>query len=99
MLIEPHPYPGKLIVVEGIDGSGKSTQLALGSDIFDAFRRYQSRLIHEYNRPAREFQLTTVDACRPVETIQTDLRRHILVYLNRSKRMPPMPVAGSLDEQ
>ena len=29
MLIEPHAYPGKLIVVEGIDGSGKSTQLAL----------------------------------------------------------------------
>src|SRR5438874_5215024 len=25
----PHPYPGKLIVVEGIDGSGKSTQLSL----------------------------------------------------------------------
>ena len=22
----PHPYPGKLIIVEGIDGSGKSTQ-------------------------------------------------------------------------
>src|SRR5215510_4228779 len=29
MLSEPHPYPGKLIVVEGIDGSGKSTQLTL----------------------------------------------------------------------
>jgi dTMP kinase len=29
MLTAPHPYPGKLIVVEGIDGSGKSTQLAL----------------------------------------------------------------------
>jgi len=25
----PHPYAGKLIVVEGIDGSGKSTQLSL----------------------------------------------------------------------
>lgn len=25
----PHPYPGALIVVEGIDGSGKSTQLKL----------------------------------------------------------------------
>jgi len=29
MVTEPHPYPGKLIIVEGIDGSGKSTQLAL----------------------------------------------------------------------
>jgi len=26
---QPHPYPGKLFIVEGIDGSGKSTQLAL----------------------------------------------------------------------
>jgi dTMP kinase len=25
----PHPFPGKLIIVEGIDGSGKSTQLLL----------------------------------------------------------------------
>ena len=29
MLSDPHPYPGKLIVVEGIDGSGKTTQLSL----------------------------------------------------------------------
>ena len=28
-LSTPHPYPGKLIIVEGIDGSGKSTQIAL----------------------------------------------------------------------
>jgi dTMP kinase len=28
-LTMPHPYPGKLIIVEGIDGSGKSTQIAL----------------------------------------------------------------------
>ena len=28
-LTQPHDYPGKLFVVEGIDGSGKSTQLTL----------------------------------------------------------------------
>lgn len=28
-LKEPHSYPGKLIIVEGIDGSGKSTQISL----------------------------------------------------------------------
>jgi dTMP kinase len=27
--LTPHPYPGKLVIVEGIDGSGKSTQLSL----------------------------------------------------------------------
>jgi len=36
-LTQPHHYPGKLIVVEGIDGSGKSTQLQL------AIRYLQSR--------------------------------------------------------
>jgi len=29
LLYAPHPYPGRLIAVEGIDGSGKSTQLLL----------------------------------------------------------------------
>jgi len=29
LLTEPHPYPGRLFIVEGIDGSGKSTQLDL----------------------------------------------------------------------
>jgi dTMP kinase len=28
-LTTAHPYPGKLIIVEGIDGSGKSTQISL----------------------------------------------------------------------
>src|SRR5438045_5162430 len=28
-LMRPHEYPGKLFVVEGIDGSGKTTQLGL----------------------------------------------------------------------
>lgn len=36
-LTQPHQFPGKLIVVEGIDGSGKSTQLQL------AMRHLQAR--------------------------------------------------------
>jgi dTMP kinase len=29
LLSSPHPYPGRLIAVEGVDGSGKSTQVKL----------------------------------------------------------------------
>jgi dTMP kinase len=28
-VLKPNPYPGKLVIVEGIDGSGKSTQINL----------------------------------------------------------------------
>jgi len=64
----------------------------MGSDIFESFRRYQTRLIREYNRLAREFQFTSVDARHPVEQIQGLLRQHISSYLDRSKRphLPPV---------
>jgi len=70
---------------KGMDYWESGMHLALGSDIFDSFVRYQTRLIREYNRLAREFQFTTVDARKPVDHIQGDLRRHIAAYLERSR--------------
>jgi dTMP kinase len=59
--------------------------VALGSDIFESFVRYQGRLIREYNRLAREFAFTTVDAHQTVDRIQAELRTHIANYLERSR--------------
>jgi len=36
LLTQPHNFPGKLIIVEGIDGSGKSTQLQLAMKYLQA---------------------------------------------------------------
>src|ERR1700683_3573959 len=36
VLLRPHQYPGKLIVVEGIDGSGNSTQLQVDKRYLEA---------------------------------------------------------------
>jgi dTMP kinase len=79
---------------KGMDYWESGMHLALGSDIFDSFRRYQTRLIREYNRLATEFGFVSVDARRPIDTIQGELRRHISAYFGRGKRpqvsrMPP----------
>jgi dTMP kinase len=79
---------------KGMDYWESGMHLALGSDIFDSFRRYQSRLIREYNRLAEEFQFLTVDARRPIETIQVNLRQHISAYL-RSKNNRPSPAVAA----
>ncbi len=80
---------------KGMDYWESGMHLALGSDIFDSFRRYQSRLIREYNRLAQEFQFLTVDARRPIETIQANLRQHISAYLRSKNNRTSRAVAAA----
>src|SRR5215813_9345550 len=80
---------------KGMDYWESGMHLALGSDIFDSFVRYQTRLIREYNRLAREFAFVTVDARAPIDDIQGVLRRHIAAYLARSSAPAPHAVDSS----
>jgi dTMP kinase len=83
--IDPAHLVPRVLEGKGMDYWESGMHLALGSDIFDSFFRYQTRLIREYNRLAREFRFTSVDARNPIDQIQGDLRRHISAYLERSK--------------
>jgi thymidylate kinase len=59
--------------------------LALGTDLFDSFERYQGSLIEEYRRLATEFAFTIADARRSIDEVQSDLRMRISEYLRRSQ--------------
>ncbi len=63
---QPHSFPGKLIIVEGIDGSGKSTQLQLLQKWLDAknFRVFftewnSSALVRETTRKGKKSKALT----------------------------------------
>src|SRR6266403_3350174 len=74
----------RVIMGKGMDYWESGMHLALGTDLFDSFERYQSRLIDEYRRLANEFGFVTIDARRPIEEMQAELRQHISEYLSRA---------------
>lgn len=88
---------------KGMDYWESGMHLALGTDIFESFQRYQRRLIEEYNTLAREFRFVTVDARRPIDAIQEILRGHITEYLSsvrrpaEPERVPRLPRAAQFE--
>jgi dTMP kinase len=70
---------------KGMDYWESGMHLALGHDMFDSFTRYQTQLIGEYNRLARQNRFVQVDARQSIDDIQGRLRGHISRYLKRSR--------------
>jgi dTMP kinase len=81
----------RVVYGKGMDYWESGMHLALGTDIFDSFQRYQSRLIAEYDRLAEEFGFVTIDARRGIGDVQSDVRAHIVNYLQHSRRAKAAP--------
>jgi dTMP kinase len=77
----------RVLAGKGMNYWESGMHLALGTDIFESFDRYQRRLLEEYDRLADEFRFVRVDARRSVEEIQDDLRAHIAQYLARAGQL------------
>jgi len=78
----------RVIMGKGMDYWESGMHLALGTDLFDSFERYQSRLIDEYRRLSREFGFVSVDARLPIEEVQGELRKNIAEYLSGANGKP-----------
>lgn len=71
----------RVLESKGMDYWESGMHLKLGSDIFDSFRRYQARILREYDAMSDEFDFVTVDARQPIDDIQRALRDTIGRYL------------------
>jgi dTMP kinase len=83
----------RVVQGKGMDYWESGMHLALGTDIFESFKHYQSRLIGEYNNLAKEFGFIAVDARNPIGEVQADLRARISEYLYRSRQSKPATAA------
>jgi dTMP kinase len=71
----------RVVQGKGMDYWESGMHLALGTDLFDSFQRYQQNLIEEYRRLATEFGFVLINARRSIDEVQNELRTHIVDYL------------------
>ena len=69
----------------GMDYWESGMDLNLGPDPYESFKKYQGRLIREYNRMEKEFSFVSLDANRPVDAIQEKIRSRVRTLLEERK--------------
>jgi len=77
---------GRVLASRGMDFWESGMDLKHGDDIYDSFRAYQSRLLREYASMADEFNFRVVDARRPIDRIQEELRRQVAAFLEPAEK-------------
>src|SRR5678810_976813 len=94
-LTHPHEYPGKLFVVEGIDGSGKRTQLGLLAKWLTASGHRV--FVTEWNSSALVKAATKAGKKKNAQTPMTFSLRHATHFADRllNKIIPP-PKTGMI---
>src|SRR5712692_268030 len=76
----------RVLASRGMDFWESGMDLKHGDDIYDSFRAYQSKLLREYASMADEFHFRNVDARRPIEQIQEELRKQVAAFLEPTEK-------------
>ena len=77
---------GRVLQARGMDFWESGMDLKTGDDIYDSFRQYQSKLLKEYASMSDEFHFRLLDARRPVDRIQDELRKQVAAFLEPQER-------------
>lgn len=75
---------------QNIDFWEAGMDMHLGTDLYESFRRYQAKLIRQYNSMAKEFDFFKVNAKRSVPEIQDRIQRRIRILLEEGVDTAPI---------
>ena len=76
----------RVIEAGGMNYWEAGMDLHMGQDLFDSFANYQSCLIKEYDKLAKEFNFESVDADKSVEEIHDKIKEKVKEILGTSKK-------------
>jgi dTMP kinase len=82
---------GRVLASRGMDFWESGMDLKHGDDIYDSFRAYQNKLLREYSSMSDEFHFRVVDARRPVDRIQDELRKNVAAFLESTEKPVDRP--------
>ncbi len=71
----------RVLGLRGMDFWESGMDMKLGDDIYDSFRAYQTKMLREFGSMSDEFNFRNIDARRPIEVIQEELRRQVAAFL------------------
>src|SRR3954447_7420984 len=77
---------GRVLEARGMDFWESRMDLKHGDDIYDSFRTYQNKLLREYASMGDEFHFRILDARRPIEKSQDELRRQVEGFLEPAEK-------------
>ncbi len=84
----------RVIESGGMNYWESGADLHLGEDLYDNFRKYQTRMIREFEAMADEYHFEKIDARKSVDEIQQQLREKVephLVKVSKTPKAPPSP--------
>ena len=86
----------RVLQSRGMDFWESGMDLKTGDDIYDSFRQYQSKLLKEYASMGDEFHFRLLDARRPIDKIQDELRKQVAAFLEPAEKSaePALLVKG-----
>lgn len=84
----------RVLAARGMDFWESGMDLRAGDDIYDSFRTYQGKLLREYTSMADEFGFRVLDARRPIDILQDELRRQVQAFLSSSDIAVEAPIGG-----
>jgi dTMP kinase len=77
---------GRVLQARGMDFWESGMDMKTGDDIYDSFRQYQSKLLKEYASMSDEFHFRLLDARRPIDKIQDELRKQVAAFLELQEK-------------